>query len=1183
MLKKIIFGIILLAVCRTASGQDETIPVSSAEKFNKRGIYNNSDLSFNGQEIISDYDGNLMIKYSTPINLPNDLGSDLTVIYNSNVEHRCFRDGWADGYTINAPEWIIGYKGIALQTFNFETNYQINFDSQDSPQDIPLLIPGYHFDNKLNAQDNLGRDYITILRADGSKIILENIESWKENGLYVEKGQNTYGFAIVDSVDVNSRKIYYKPGDGLTYVFEEETFKKLVTDTTNTVFRIVYLKEIRYFDTYNLDDSLPMLKKVSFVYEFYNDLLPTGRKLIKSIITSTSRSAHEVDFLWSFQSGILYTNIYNNNSNDKLTLLLYPYPTNIFTSTYTDEASRILSVKEIIDKNGRKDSFSYFSNSDNLALRRFDTGTRFAYNFPLLKEYITFSGKKITYDYYRQVFDSLLEEFPTPDNLSLDFTTGNYLIYDNINEAGRDCFTNFMLKKKSVYQKQNSQFEHVLDEEYDYYQTDSLGNRVKKFSLAPKTLQGIVTAITTTNRLGGTAHKNTVVKNFSRYAVDKILLLSPDAGSTVKLMNEKIYNNNSEDYPLLNETSYNYDIGDYVPNQDMPSQSFWSGTFTELEERITKYAADSSSYTTKRYRNASDIQYDSLKFFSPNYSPPIFIKKIIRTEKWYDPKSLITEKNYKNYLANETSSSIYPTTDKTYFHKIHLPEIERVYSSDGLIKSHTQYSYIPKEDPDSKGKLELIISNVHSLPDTVKYFYSTNHYRYAYGLPYYKKTTKGVIEEYDHADVALSKSENTAIATAIGFLVDELGNKTTEFFSHTGFSLTPFSTTIKFSDGTAFGSFITANNKKEKPDFEVDLNGYYSKFEYDNLGRLKKAVLPGNYQKEFDSDSLYEYNPITITYNDNASGEYPINIVEKKWLSGSKTLDTQIDFDSFGRLCKTSVRNDAGTLEEKSLKEFDYLGRVVKETQGGSYTHYNNYNIVGDLLNVTNADGSIKTNTYHYGQGTIGDQTYYVQITAKDETGKTKTSYYDQVGNLVAEQLGSNNPTLFYYDGIYRLTKVKTPEGIETTYQYDQNSNVIYKHSPDFGTYRYAYDRFNRLRFQLHVESQEFVFNNYDPLDRLLYTGVINNYTESSFNSLNADIKNSFEEDQNNFVVVNQYDSFVQSGVFVDQDLQQSFAFENPKGRLTASAYRDKPGQTWNYKLYSYDHLGRIKDQFLVE
>jgi hypothetical protein len=133
---------------------------SSAEKYNDRGFTTASSQRIDGNVSIGDYDGNLSVVYSLPIDLPNGLSGDLSLIYNSNVEHRVYvplsgSDGY--GYMVNSPEWIIGFKGIALQTLNFNVNFAaIPHQTGDYPfmgltgEQVPMLIPGYHYTNFFN-------------------------------------------------------------------------------------------------------------------------------------------------------------------------------------------------------------------------------------------------------------------------------------------------------------------------------------------------------------------------------------------------------------------------------------------------------------------------------------------------------------------------------------------------------------------------------------------------------------------------------------------------------------------------------------------------------------------------------------------------------------------------------------------------------------------------------------------------------------------------------------------------------------------------------------------------------------------------------------------------------------------------------------------------------------------------
>ena len=212
--------LLILSFCNDGLCQS---PESSGEKFNARGIFENDFIVSRGKEIISDYDGNLMLNYSSSLEYPDELAGEFSVLYNSNVAHKIFRNEnlqvydppMTSGYHINAPEWILGYKGIALQTLNFETNFY-----KPNPQDelvgceVPLPIPGYHYTNRLQQASEIHpHDVIQILRADGSIIELENTVENSYTGIYVERGINNYGYAVVSFVNEPTsveRKMYYK-------------------------------------------------------------------------------------------------------------------------------------------------------------------------------------------------------------------------------------------------------------------------------------------------------------------------------------------------------------------------------------------------------------------------------------------------------------------------------------------------------------------------------------------------------------------------------------------------------------------------------------------------------------------------------------------------------------------------------------------------------------------------------------------------------------------------------------------------------------------------------------------------------------------------------------------------------------------------------------------------------------
>jgi hypothetical protein len=157
-MKLIQFILIFLLLTSFSLAQLVTVPQSTGEKFNERGYLKSASKKLENNEIVSDYDGNLNVIYMSEVNAPNNLGGQITITYNPNVEHRMMinlQGANRYGYPINAPEWIIGYKGYALQTLNFESNFYSHKNSPGMPthdlkgEETPLLIPGYHYTNKM--------------------------------------------------------------------------------------------------------------------------------------------------------------------------------------------------------------------------------------------------------------------------------------------------------------------------------------------------------------------------------------------------------------------------------------------------------------------------------------------------------------------------------------------------------------------------------------------------------------------------------------------------------------------------------------------------------------------------------------------------------------------------------------------------------------------------------------------------------------------------------------------------------------------------------------------------------------------------------------------------------------------------------------------------------------------------
>ncbi|MFO7445919.1 MAG: hypothetical protein R6W90_06100, partial [Ignavibacteriaceae bacterium] len=615
MHKFLSIAVIFLSCNLLFSQVDATIPVSSAEKYNKRGFFNNEDINVEEHEMISDYDGNLLINYSTHLALPDDLEGDFSITYNANVEHRLFEylnnssiDG---GYSINHPEWIMGYKGFAIQTLNFETNFFLSENNCGtnpldwSRSEVPLLIPGYHYSNQILQPGEF--DNITILLADGSKKTLQNTQTSQFNGspedplngyvgLYTELGNENYGFAIVHALYLNAtdankflRKMWYKPGDGLTYYFEEvyADYAPLSNPTwninkNNSFPKIMYLKKIINPDgcyiSFHYSDS-PHLGINNHNGRLLFTHLETGYKNVFHPAEQEDflRNGKDLELFYGYDgSNMLNIVVDNNISKEKFTIIPKEYtcitpdgldcpvpcnpPTSwtLFGIERDERRSRILGIQKIINNFNQADEFQYnsqyrlFMYGDNIWINHF---------MPACSTIQYCTGKMTELLYYDKTFSNngLSEPFHPYVYLDKDEENGGIYVLQNMTEALRDCFTNLMIYKRRIYNKYDGNSIAKFEEEYKYSGGDD-----------PKALRSerIKTEIIKTD-LSGQNSPQISEKFYTRYKVDAPDLNFADKTYDIKLVEEKVI-----DVLKSRTRIYYYNLGNF----DNVSQSH-NGTF----------------------------------------------------------------------------------------------------------------------------------------------------------------------------------------------------------------------------------------------------------------------------------------------------------------------------------------------------------------------------------------------------------------------------------------------------------------------------------------------------------------------------------------------------------------------------------------------------------------------------
>ncbi|RPI19695.1 MAG: RHS repeat protein [Ignavibacteriae bacterium] len=229
-----------------ADTQDDNYQIFNARdlssSFNERGYLNSNSASFDGQEIVNDYNGNLMFKI--PLGKSQgkgDLSYEFSLNYNGNINYTVIcsditgvsnTTGQLHQYNISAPGWVFSFNGLAVQMLNFESSYftKPTNGTEARGRYVHMLANGYHITDMLTTVGPTTHDKITIMLGDGSTEVLENVQTNSYSGWYKSTSKNNFMKAFVkflpntDSINNPSgaaRKMYLMKGDSLTYIYNE--------------------------------------------------------------------------------------------------------------------------------------------------------------------------------------------------------------------------------------------------------------------------------------------------------------------------------------------------------------------------------------------------------------------------------------------------------------------------------------------------------------------------------------------------------------------------------------------------------------------------------------------------------------------------------------------------------------------------------------------------------------------------------------------------------------------------------------------------------------------------------------------------------------------------------------------------------------------------------------------------
>jgi RHS repeat-associated protein len=1202
------------------------VPLDSSALFNERGYSKSSKVSLDEHEIINDFNGDL--SYRIPLfnfKGPGDMSVDLSLNYSGSVSQSLVmssraahefpykyyyqENGTLYQYSYSSPAWFLSLNGVGVQMLQFETHYytenQTPGDSYITDNWVKFLAKGYGITKKDGTPSNnneVTRDEIYILKGDGSIEELKNYRAGYPNpfppgqnymnqtiGLYVSKNKGSFARAIVEYLpgpntpgeinrqiigsdgpsfnqgQFNLRRMYYMPGDGLTYIYEE--YRNEFYDAN----REMYLNPDFPYQP-NLCPKVFLLKSIKdrfgnhldleYQYKWGSNFFP-GRPLLKKInfINWSNCSPIVIDYFNgpSYEPNIV--KITNTVSGDPVTNPSFTIETNkkfTFEDGGSDKNRRTM-VSRILNPEGYAMNFQY-SDYARSAIGLYFGNTEWFGGYRKIKlnalqrlsSFKNYTGlSEFLYEYTQRTYNEELimgtvDEYHTIQTQSKNPITGEFDTKD-YRGMGRDLFFANMLSKK-ITKLQNVA---ITEERFTYFYADNgsktrFTNPIDDNDMYTTTRD--VECLDTTN-LFQTPSIYSTLRVYKIFKVRDYLVnaVSHDYQAVIKLVQEQFGTNGA----FFKAIVYNLELGNSHQTNN-GNGVYYDGSFNLLSTQITYSGVGTISktfqYTYMQRSNSVDSPFYLL--LENSFDNPVsqvrstdFLNRL--TESNY---IFIFKKGYRSYGDGWFNPSPPPFNiqdyDKynKYFYLVGINTQELKYETSRvrLIAKKTN-QYLLDSDPTNPTKAyigQLIESRIVD-PGNDNNFLSTT---YEYG----HNETLG-------ADIYPLMTDKPSIEGNLIKITSPKGNISKFYYHPVSFdenTLDP-PTPVKpqkisfhqvLTDGdslhlsapfedrrvpirTEFFPFPSyAINKYEKKDDALNLimdvsptlEKNISTFFYTKDKRNTRIISPYDFNTE-NYFSMFQGYTLKNNYN-NESVEKLLKLddfIEKK---------TKTFFDGLYRVRENRIYTNIALNEYDATKTYyNFIGEKAKFEDGLNNSTKYSYDKYKEVSRIENADISSSNVQISY-VSILADYfggSFTKPVMCKyssDEENIKSEQYFDPEGNLLRQvKFVPGNPSLipgqsipvstdFLYDDLNRLIKVKTPAGKIITYEYDFFGRMIRRFTPDTGYVNYKYDKegnmiFSQNQNQVNVSANIYNFYVYDGTNRLIGIG------ESSLETRYPDFK----------------------------------------------------------------------------
>ncbi len=223
-----------------------------------------------------------------------------------------------------------------------------------------------------------------------------------------------------------------------------------------------------------------------------------------------------------------------------------------------------------------------------------------------------------------------------------------------------------------------------------------------------------------------------------------------------------------------------------------------------------------------------------------------------------------------------------------------------------------------------------------------------------------------------------------------------------------------------------------------RPGSMTDPNGIVTHFAYDLLGRVETITLKHPSSAALDATTAMVYDEVGNVTQLTLPGTAPLimeydtvnRLTVMRAASGERWEYT---YDAMGNVERETVKRTNGSTSRLVRRQFDELGRLLRETLGNRSPAQLGYDKVSNIVGVT------------------------------DENGFTTSASFDALDRVVSTVAPDGGTSSATFDERDNQTTFTDPISVTTQFVYNGFGDVIQEVSPDRGTSTYIYDDAGRM------------------------------------------------------------------------------------------------------------------------